>query len=1344
MVPRECKSFITCVKIHKCELTMACSRFRWVACQLDHLCECVSDEACRKALKELPPNLNETYLRILQRLPRDKAPLVQLILHSIAFANPRLTTEQLREILSVPKTGGTLTRSSRIRESAIQELCSSLIRRSNDELYFEFAHFSVQEFLCNVDLLKDKFEPFIISESRFNRLMVVQCLNYLQLDNFKHAPNTAVDHIAYMTKRNDDYPLYKYAAFSWLTYARDHWDDEVIVHSAEKFFGYGKTVMFTSWSVQLYFGYFNNHSRPYSYKNITRALSYLTRKDFTPLHMACLLALPEVCRHLLKIGADIELQGPFGNPIQCAVGTVTSLELGPSIRQLSGGGFGTTWYSQKTVECLLEAGASLIPSTINPRHSQSLMSLAVEAFRNTGHICLVTLLLSRGLPVKQNDINMLADALEQMRHDLLVSEENFQPFVETLNSMIGESDLYRELCSLAWNFSVNRRFNFASDLKFVNPSISLTKDALKEHFIAAVRHLDIHTLTMAAEYSRIPLCDITDHGKRLLDIVLENIDNPTELSQNTQMIEALIRAGCSFSQPDNEGRLPLHSWSANLSSKRKKRDEEWHLEVFIDHGVIVSSQDSGGLNLLHTSANDDCLLSAFLKYDQEANITAALRMVDHNGYTPLCKALNNKCTTSASILFEQGGNDPETWRSPVSPLLLATRANCEDIFKTLWAKGLALPITEGKTLTPLHYVGARTSVTFINYLKVLYPGACDTRISNKIPLEVFMEQLFERVQENINLPYGEAIAALYPSELHNCQEVWKQFAIITRNLAKKTLQQVRVAGNMFLIVVKELIRLSCLNSYEAASRKPALLLLLEQFDGGFQSVDHLRPLTNEGLCAILGSTSRWSGFEANFLIIQLLKAAVSSNEVSLARLLLEKGVPAHQRIQDESALERACDSCTTFNTFRLLLDYTEKGYIDDTNVANCGMGLIHLLAETEAGGDQVNKITELIRRGANPNLRRGEHPNEPTLVYHLYKCQTKTAITLLELGADPTLTDQHNIDACLEAAWSGASTFLAKVQEMKIPSWQFDWKRCCHSIVIDIGEAATDLSGINALHLAARSGNIDCLEFYINHDFLSDVNSACDQMFTPLHCAASKGHANVIKYLHRLGANINACTIEGYIPLHLAVLNNEVSAVETLLSLGSYATIDKRGWSPYMYACKSKNQCIIDCFQGRGPQHIVQYANSASSDFSDAPFGQKKDLARALEAAVTDGNMDLCRELFKNPSHLDIDLPSCGGCSPLLLAIRNDMLDIVQLLLNFGASTLKRACQGCGKTSIHEILIYKGLTRVFPQFLKSYMNDGGNLLGEYDNPIGTAIKNDNTEALRILFEHVQQNARHYA
>lgn len=43
-------------------------RFRWVSCQIDHICALSNDRSRRKALDTLPPDLPTTYERVLERV----------------------------------------------------------------------------------------------------------------------------------------------------------------------------------------------------------------------------------------------------------------------------------------------------------------------------------------------------------------------------------------------------------------------------------------------------------------------------------------------------------------------------------------------------------------------------------------------------------------------------------------------------------------------------------------------------------------------------------------------------------------------------------------------------------------------------------------------------------------------------------------------------------------------------------------------------------------------------------------------------------------------------------------------------------------------------------------------------------------------------------------------------------------------------------------------------------------------------------------------------------------------------------------------------------------------------
>ncbi|ROV93550.1 hypothetical protein VSDG_06755 [Cytospora chrysosperma] len=205
--------------------------FRWVALQLDSLEYCVSDKDCRKALDRLPPGLDESYARILQQVPDGKERLVQKMLNFIAYADPKLRIPDLIQALSVPDevtAGQAFESHSIIREDFIPKLCKSLIRKSNDGKYYEFAHFTVQEFLEGqmVSMPQGELGPFRLSKSICNRLLAIQCLKYLQFKDFDHWSTNLAIELDYLEKRNEEHPFYMYAAEYWPVYARNEWTDQ--------------------------------------------------------------------------------------------------------------------------------------------------------------------------------------------------------------------------------------------------------------------------------------------------------------------------------------------------------------------------------------------------------------------------------------------------------------------------------------------------------------------------------------------------------------------------------------------------------------------------------------------------------------------------------------------------------------------------------------------------------------------------------------------------------------------------------------------------------------------------------------------------------------------------------------------------------------------------------------------------------------------------------------------------------------------------------------------------------------------------------------------------------------
>ncbi len=88
---------------------------------------------------------------------------------------------------------------------------------------------------------------------------------------------------------------------------------------------------------------------------------------------------------------------------------------------------------------------------------------------------------------------------------------------------------------------------------------------------------------------------------------------------------------------------------------------------------------------------------------------------------------------------------------------------------------------------------------------------------------------------------------------------------------------------------------------------------------------------------------------------------------------------------------------------------------------------------------------------------------------------------------------------------------------------------------------------------AAKRGDLKTVKLLINRD--AALLAATDKDASmPLHCAAWKGHAEVVEYLLDQGASINAHnenTHWGTTPLHAATHGNQRQVAELLLDRGA-------------------------------------------------------------------------------------------------------------------------------------------------------------------------------------------------
>ena len=293
---------------------MVASRFRWAACHLDYLCELPHDRARRKALDSLPPSLNETYERILQRVNKQgpyARTLVRRTLCWTLFAEVPLRIEALQEALSIEEDLTSVDPSNKPDVRKIIKYCSSLIRRSVDGRYLELAHFTVEEYLLG---LPEVFggEASYGSDTAFYHLnaasgdlyLAVACLRYLNYEDFgKGLPQTYDE----WQRRIDQYPFREHAVTHLSGYARKNWANEVVMSLARKIFQPAKTPNFLSFALDfciLEHGYGRYPKDLDSREEFSRFSLPILMHGMSPLHCATMFQAPPLVDWLLTAGCD--------------------------------------------------------------------------------------------------------------------------------------------------------------------------------------------------------------------------------------------------------------------------------------------------------------------------------------------------------------------------------------------------------------------------------------------------------------------------------------------------------------------------------------------------------------------------------------------------------------------------------------------------------------------------------------------------------------------------------------------------------------------------------------------------------------------------------------------------------------------------------------------------------------------------------------------------------------------------------------------------------------------------------------------------------------------------------
>ncbi|KAM0553082.1 hypothetical protein ACHAPJ_007630 [Fusarium lateritium] len=651
----------------------------WVVCQIDYLCDCAHDGERREALSKLPPDLPESYRRLLERVNRCSPrvqEVVQMCLHFMTVTEPKLTILELRQAVSAPSAiGESLDEGNTVSEQEITRRCSSLIRNSSDGKYFEFAHFSVREFLedrssvfHSVDL-----ERYWISKPTTSYLLAAQCLRFLQMRNFDEMPTDFEDQLVAISERNEEYPFYMHAAVLWIKLTKDGLDDSTLFDLAKSLFKPSKRVHFMYWAIAVLdslilatgFKYGPGHR----HERVRQGWKMVTLPSFRPLHMAAALNLPEICISLIHEGSDVNTRFSVASTLDLALITIVAIpgladlcSTIPRERNLISSVNDRFLPISKrrnmTIDCLIQAGSQPSSRPIPPNTLSvfSITCLLAAMFNDLSPIIRV---LSCHISPSLPEVRVLTSWIEttdSSDHEAELSAREILQYLKSTDSYC--SDWGKEVGSIVWDWVIDSKFSLARDLSLANSYISVSEDALVVQLLSAISSDNVDLLRYCLADSRLKdQAAYSGPVHTLLHMAVRN--------NAFGAFKLLVDEGYNPYTQNDEGDLPIHLCD--------RRHRPLPFKVFKDLGISFLSRNRNGHNILHLWAQDRLLnyqfVSDLFDLDPEATIDGLQMRTD--GHTPL------------ALIFRRAGETPFEELEPDLSKLICSSEDGTALFEEL-------------------------------------------------------------------------------------------------------------------------------------------------------------------------------------------------------------------------------------------------------------------------------------------------------------------------------------------------------------------------------------------------------------------------------------------------------------------------------------------------------------------------------------------------------------------------------------------------------------------------------------------------------------------------------------
>ncbi|KAH6964615.1 hypothetical protein DER45DRAFT_557035 [Fusarium avenaceum] len=1340
-------------------ITRAHGMFRWVSCQLDYLSEFVTDVDRRYALNELPPTLQSSYQRILQKI--NKHPLrirkmVQLCLQFIAFSPRRLTINELCDAVSAPETlGEHLNSTNTVLEKSIAWSCSSLIRKSADGEYFELAHFTVLEFLQSRTVSELAFFMPVPSESRF--LMGLQCLRFLQLADFNSPVSEAPELLLKAIEIGEHRTFYIFAAQYWTTLISDQLHNHLAYEAATRFFQRPCSPCFRLWIVTIATMVRFEPTKAKELDSMNRdkedwfAANLASASSLDPIHFASALNLAELCPKLLGNGCDVNslcndltslsasevsLFGLFEPDIEFLrpSSTIFSLVLPSSTRR------------KATAKYLVEAGATRSASTGIYFANIMLFAWHLQDFST------VIDFISKGGTPTDTDLESLTIYFHKLCRPSLPVSKQLETALFILNKFLYDTALLEttwgfKFGTLLWSTAVSMGMSFTSDPALTDTKISLSLDGLRTQMDMAVKNDNAEELRKFLQDGRVGIRDFwtSDSG------------GPTTLLQDA----AWQNAGRCFDLLLDLGSDPyvLSDDGNNAISLIDTKGDGNLLHTAVRYGVDMLKPNTAGANLWHMVAlkpSNPQFFDALIETNPEGSWKAMSNMASF-GMTPLCIALRSSDANNdyeydqpfeareakALRFIEYCNTVPQFWVKHDSILNMAFDFGSIQIIEKLIDIGVCPTTPTICNPSPLHHIYFKASPSWVCFLKTMFPGAIGQRYKDRLPLEIYLGNVIEN-KTSLNQTIATMLSSceiLSSKDQYNIMP-WQYVCelpdgFINRNQLNDCKQ--------FNSVWELLISLRAMEFFEQNTGQcgldvwiPRLCSLAKYMHCPVSDITSVSTLD-----VAIESSLYWNPSSEH--VIRLLRQALGIQSKDIIETLLKHGADVHQPLRGVTTIAFACA------IWQVLLQFVERGkpiYLalfehSQTSKLNDFCLHMNLLHWTSFEATDVHEqdglrwlVTQLVSRGVDIEGIDEDAPVDlriPPLLHHVSKGSFAVAGILLDMGANVNPTVSHSRRAVVhECIRRGNVSFLQKLVGLhRQKKQEIDWERLS-SYRVKLPGSFNPIE-MTPLHVACSKGQHECLRLLLNEVNVS-LEKEAPRGLTALHFAAISGNTAIINELVGLGHSVTVFSDTGDTPLHLAANNGHLFAVKSLIDLGALDTANVSYSTARTLAATNGYNEIVEMLE-------EAWGSTFYDNVADKITARKtRILLTKLRASIYNGNIRGCQRSDRGGCPLDRGLPLEDGYTPLMLALCENQQHIATWLLDHGVSVFRRSYSASQAGFTSAIVIASGHTdfvQLLPTLLDHYVNQTPDWITDYWVAIWEAISKVNSQGLEVLFSFLK-------